>query len=589
MQYDVSFGQLTRPARAATGTTRFRLALLGDFSGRANAGKLETGDALANRKPIAIDVDNLDDVLARMKLTLHLDLDGDGATVAVPIGSLDDFHPDQLAENVEVFESLLQLRRDLASKTGFARASKEVLSWSGEQALPPTAQLSRGAAVATDLKLSDFARLTGRAAPAQAAATEADELVRRLVGPFVVPARDARQEELTARVDAALSAAMRRVLHHPDFQSAEALWRSLDLLVRRIETGAKMQIVLYDVSADEWSADLAAADDLATSGLYGMLVEQPALDADQGPLSAIVGFYGFELSPPHADLLGRMAQVAAAANAPFVSAIAPDDLQTRMHDQNPLIRHAWTALQALQASNYLGMATVRFLLRAPYGKRSDPIDAFAFEEFTREAGLSGMLWANPALAAGLLLAQSWTKAGPKMKPGLVSVIGDMPFYVYKAPDGDPIALPCTERLWSERQTALAGSYNVMPVVSLRGRPEIRLAGSNSVAGPTLAGLWAPVAITAAPPVAPAKPVAPPVAAPVAAPVRRSRRCTGAPAGCRTRAGTSGGRCRTGGRGRSGSRRAAGEPERAGTGRGRGRYRNRPRCPARFAMSVRRRW
>ncbi len=54
----------------------------------------------------------------------------------MPIASLDDFHPDQLVENLEVFEQLLDLRRNLQSKAGFDRAAKEVLSWSGEEALP---------------------------------------------------------------------------------------------------------------------------------------------------------------------------------------------------------------------------------------------------------------------------------------------------------------------------------------------------------------------------------------------------------------------------------------------------------------------
>jgi len=492
MQYDVNFGRVGRAPPVAGPVRRFRLAVLGDFSGRANAGKLETGDALARRKPIAVDVDNLDDVLARMSLSLMLDLGegGDSAAITVPLGSLDDFHPDQLVENVDLFGSLMTLRRNLASTAGFARAAKEVLSWSGEDALPPPRRRGRGGAVATDKRLSDFARLTGRTGGALEEAP-VDDLVRRLVGPYISPARDARQPELTARVDDALSAAMRRVLHHPDFQAAEAQWRALDLLVRRIETGPRAQVVLYDVSAEEWAADLAATDVLEDTGLYAMLAEQPAMDANQGPFSAVVGLYGFELSPPHADLLGRMAQVAAAAGAPFVSAIDPDALQTPMEDQNPLVRQAWTALQALPAARYLGLATVRFLLRMPYGKRSDPIDAFKFEEFTREAGLSGMLWANPAAAAGLLLAQSWAKAGPKMQPGLVSVIGEVPYYVYTDPEGEQVALPCTERLWSERQTARAGSYNVMPLVSRRGRPEIRLAGTASVAGPVLAGPWAP--------------------------------------------------------------------------------------------------
>ena len=512
MQYDVSFGRLTRPQRPATPGKRFRLAVLGDVTGRANRGLMETGAALAGRKPIAIDVDNFDDVLERMDLKLSLALD-DGVVVDVPLKSLDDFHPDQLVENVELFETLLQLRRDLASKTGFARASKEVLSWSGEQALPPPPASARGADVATGMRLSDFARLTGRA-PAAKPAGElgVDDLVRRLVGPFVEPGRDAQQDKLTARVDAALAAAMRRVLHHPDFQAAEALWRGLDMLVRRIETGARMQIVLYDVSAEELCADVAATEALEDSGLYGMLVEQPALDADQGALSAVIGLYGFELSPPHADLLARIAQVAAASGAPVLTSVDPDALQTPMHDQHALTRQSWQALMALPAAAYLGLATVRFLLRMPYGRKSDPIDAFAFEEFTREAGLSGMLWANPALAAGLMLAKAWEKAGAKMTPGMVGVLGDMPYYVYVAPDGEQKALPCTERLWSERQTAQALQYHVMPVVSQRGRPEVRLAGMASVAGPPVAGFWAAVKIEPTPAVAPPTSAPPPLAA-----------------------------------------------------------------------------
>ena len=77
MQYDVNFGTLSGKPRAAAPNTKFRLALLGDFSGRANAGQAETGEALARRKPIKVDVDTLDDVLARMKLSLTLSLDGE--------------------------------------------------------------------------------------------------------------------------------------------------------------------------------------------------------------------------------------------------------------------------------------------------------------------------------------------------------------------------------------------------------------------------------------------------------------------------------------------------------------------------------
>jgi type VI secretion system protein ImpC len=508
MQYDVNFGTLSGKPRAAAPNTKFRLALVGDFSGRANAGQAETGEALARRKPIKVDVDTLDDILAKMKLSLTLSLDGDEAVVSVPIASMDDFHPDQIVDNVELFSSLRDLRRNLGTKAGFERAAKEVLSWSGESALPPLPRKAAGSSVATDRKLSDFARLTGRASAADAAEQSVEALMRRLVGPLVQPEKDARADQLIARVDEALSLSMRRILHHPDFQAAEAMWRGVEFLARRIETGARMEIVLYDVSAEELAADIAANDQLETSGLYGMLVEQPALDAHQGALSAVIGLYTFELMPPHADLLGRIAQVTGAAGAPFIAGIGPDPLKIPIHDQHPLTKEAWEALRALPAAAYLGLAAPRFLLRMPYGRKSDPIDAFAFEEFTRQGGLSGMLWGHPALIPALLLAETFGQQGTKMKLSSVMGVGDMAYYVYTDPDGDQIALPCTERLYTERQAVVVANYGVMPLLSLRGRPELRLGSFSSVLGGALAGFWAPASIAAKPTPAPQPAAAP---------------------------------------------------------------------------------
>ncbi len=517
MEYRVNFGQLSPPKRAGGATPKFRLALLGDFSGRANAGRFDTGKALAARKPMKVDVDTLDDVIARQKLELSLPLAEAGTTVSVPIGSIDDFHPDQLVDKLEVFGELQALRRNLASKTGFERAAKQVLSWGGEAPPPPPPHKARGATIATDRRLSDFARLTGLAARRGAEPADVDELVRRMVGPFVQPARDARQDQLIARVDEALAATMRRVLHHPDFQAAEATWRGVELLVRRIETGARTEIVLFDVSAEELAADLAATDTLQDTGLYSLLVEQPALDAHQGPLSAVLGLYQFELTPPHADLLGRIAQIAAAARAPFVAGIGPDALAMPFHEQHPLIQDAFAALHALPAAAFLGLAAPRFLLRLPYGRKTDPIDAFAFEEFTRQGGLGGMLWGNAALLPALLLAEAWTRQGGKMQPGTVLTLGEMPYYVYTDADGEQVALPCTERLYSERQAVQVTSYRVMPLLSLRGRPEVRLGGFASLAGSPLAGFWGAPEIKPAQPPPAAAPAPPPARPPVAEP------------------------------------------------------------------------
>ena len=504
MQCDVSFGRIGVTKRAAPGPA-FRLAVLGDFSGRANAGLPETGARLAARKPQKVDVDNLDALLERLAPSVSVPMGEDGTALSACIKAMDDFHPDQLVGNLPVFADLLQLRRDLQRKSGFERAAKEVLSWAGETALPPlTSRDARGMAIAKDRRLSDFARLTGRK---PAAEMVSKNLIRRLVGPFVVPASDFRQDALVARVDFALSDAMRRVLHHPDFQTAEALWRGLEFLVRRIETDGLLQIVLYDLSAEELAADLAASEPLENSALHAMLVEQPSLDADQGPLSMVAGLYHFEATPPHADLLGRIARSPAQPARPSWPGSATNALKAPMHDWHALSRAAWSALRDLPASAYLGLVTPRFLLRMPYGRKTDPIDAFAFEEFTRQSGLSGMLWGHPAVLFANLVAETWRRGGPSMPLGSIATVADLPVYTYHDRDGEQIALPCTERLLSESQAARVAAAGVNPVLTLRGRPEVRLGGFRSLAGTMLAGRWAPVEL---------KPISPKAAMPAAA-------------------------------------------------------------------------
>src|SRR5262249_44272160 len=158
-------------------------------------------------------------------------------------------------------------------------------SWSGVTITRPPRTRPRSAAIPVNGKLSDFARLVGApTAPAKSTVSIA-EMLKAAVAPYIVPAKDPRQDQLVATVDAALSATMRCVLPHPHFQSFEPLCRSIDMLVRRLETDEQLQIVLYDVTAEELAADLSKADSLDNSGLYKLLIEQPALDAAQGPFA----------------------------------------------------------------------------------------------------------------------------------------------------------------------------------------------------------------------------------------------------------------------------------------------------------------
>ena len=472
------FGSLDKTAPAWAPKRPVRIAVLGDFSGGAARGRLDTGAALARRKLVSVEFDNLEETLARAEVKLSLPLGDGGAGVEIAFADLDAFHPDALYRELDVFKALADLRKRLNNTASFAKAAAEVQGWSGGGRKPVSRggrKRSRGAAPAAGGKLSDFARLVGIAPEIQTDGP-VDALLRQIVGPFVLAAPDPKREALVAAVDRALSDAMRAVLHRSEFQNLEALWRGMDLLLRRVETGPALQVLLVDMSAEEFAADLSSASDLADTGLYQMLVDKPSRDKTGG-VSLICGLYHFEATPPHTELLGRMAKIAAQANAPFVTALGTEPFMGRKKPPHPLVAQAMRELRALPEASHLALLSPRFMLRHPYGKRTDPISAFEFEEFTAAEGLSGMLWGHPALLAASLLAAP---------VGRTLSIGDLPFHYFVDAEGDQIALPCTERFIDVDTAARLRGLGITALLAHKGQPELRMAGLDTVNGTTLA-------------------------------------------------------------------------------------------------------
>ncbi len=432
-------------------------------------------------------------------MVIKLPAGASGAEINVPIRSMDDFHPDQLYNNVPLFEKLSNLRAKLLDPTSFDKAAAAVRS------LACDPELGRASAPQTSLstnvprkRIDSFLDLLD-APIAEAKEVDLKTMLRDIVGPHVVPDMQG-QKELVQAIDSSLSNLMNQILHHPDFQSLESLWRSLEFLLHRVELDEGVELVLYDLHAGELAADLASHEQLEQSALFQLLVENPTSDANQGAFAVIVGSYVWEFIPPHAELLARIAQIAAASGAPWITSMdrAVLDLPRR-EEIHPLIIQAWEALRALPAAQYLGLTIPRFMLRWPYGKKTESIDSFAYEEFSTRAGLSSMLWGNGAIAVACSLARSFVQNGlTGMKLTDCLTLEDIPFYYYSDQYGDQVALPCTERLIQEKVAQQVSSQGWIPLVSMKGRSEIRVGGIRAVAGTSLAGPWAPVSIDAMP-------------------------------------------------------------------------------------------
>nr|WP_323781015.1 type VI secretion system contractile sheath large subunit [Amylibacter sp.] len=468
-----------------------RIAILGDFSGRANKGELQGGSELAARKAIKFDIDTVEDVIARFATTLTLPLGRDGSAIEVELGEIDDLHPDELYDNVEIFAELSSLRTQIQRGTNLDALTAKLQQWGGEFGDFKLMSKSRakGASANASMQVSEFAALIGAEAAPKPEPTGIDAMIQRIVAPFVVAAPDGAQASMLAAVDQALGAAMSSILHHPDFQAVESNWRTLDMLARRIETGSHLELVLYDVAVEEFTADLAAHEDLGDSALYDMLVERPRLNEDQGPLAAVLGLYTFEETPPHAELLARMSKISAQMDAPFIAAMGAGFLQTKADDLHPMIAKTWAALRGTPEAKYIALAAPRFLLRMPYGKKTEPVDPFDYEEFNTREGMRSLLMGNPATLVAILLAQTLAQQGADMSLGSIMSVDDMPFHYMMDQYGDQVALPSTERLINVRMSTETVQRGYLPVLSIQGQNVVRLGSFNALGGGELLGLW----------------------------------------------------------------------------------------------------
>ena len=509
VQLDVSAGS-EREVATPESDTPFRIAILGDFSGRANRHIVESGEALAKRRPILIDRDNFDSVFAKLapRLDLVLGDEGEQATV-LKFGELDDFHPDRLFQQAQLFRKLRDTRDKLSDSATFAETAQELGIVRNRPSPPPPTPARQRVSNADVAEI-----LSGNILDQMAEETEArgdqgvsrgrDEwasFIQKIVAPHVVAKADPRQAEAVSLIDEVTSGQMRALLHLPPLQALEAAWRAVFLLVRHLETGERLKVFLIDVSKEELVNDLSSSPDLSATGLYRLLVERTVGTPGAEPWAVLAGNYTFEPSVRDASLLERLAKVAAAAGAPFLAAASMHLLGCESIGDLPDPRRwtkppapeaaaAWKALRSRPESRYAGLALPRFLLRLPYGKDTDPTELFEFEELSEPGAHDDYLWGNPAFAMALLLGQAFTEESWNLRPGVISEIGGLPIHIY-AVEGESITTPCAEVLMTQTAAERMMDLGFMPLASLKNQPAVRLVRFQSFAEPLrgLGGRW----------------------------------------------------------------------------------------------------
>ncbi|HXI56461.1 MAG TPA: type VI secretion system contractile sheath large subunit [Polyangia bacterium] len=463
MEFQFQFaGKKQRPA-FGSGQAKLRLLLVGDFSGRQARGASEPAPDLARRPVVSVDLDGFDQAMGKVAPVLLPVPTADSPTPgALTFTTLDDFHPDQLCQRLEVLAGFRALRARLLDPSTFAATAA---------ALEPSSQ----AAPVTTPDDTVARLLGGRRAPSGPADMEG--FLREVVAPHISPAPDARQPRLVAAVDEAAAHHLRALLHAPAFQRLESSWRALHRLVASVDDAVSLS--LLDVSRAELGADLAAGPD--GSGLHRRLSD----DADPWSLVVLDESFG-----PGADDLTLLSALGAVAAQLGVSILAGADPRLDWGALDSEAAARWRRLRQSPQAGAIGLALPRWLLRLPYGPKTDPIESFPFDELGQTRAHDHYLWGNPAFACAQLAAAAFRDNGARMQLGDALELDDLPAHTYRE-DGEAHLQPYAEIFMPERVSVALLDLGLMPLISARDRNSARLARFQSIADPSaaLVGPW----------------------------------------------------------------------------------------------------
>jgi predicted component of type VI protein secretion system len=487
MDFDLGFGVrggAARPHRSEDAP--FRLLLIGDLSARG--ARASEGRAPLCR-PLVLDAGEIEQAPGRFEVALSVEVPGTAAEV-VRFESMDDFHPDRLFARLAAFEVPRKLRAALASPAPSPETFAAAEAWlqglaaaPAVMAMPPAPPAGRGAPESSEATLE---RLLGRApAPAPGAGRAGgatgviDDLLADIVKPHVTPDVGARRTALLSVVDEVLTRQMREVLGAPRFRALEGLWRGVDRVARTLDTDSELEIALLDADRVDLTAALPApGGDLEASLLHRLLVA----DEPRG-WSLIAVETPFNHSRGDLSLLAALAAVAARAGAALLA-----DLPAAVPDGDAAF---WQALRGSPLADRIGLGLPRVLARLPYGKKTDPISSFPFEELPPRSGANPVrVWGSAAFALAQGLGAAFRADGWELDPGAAFELSDLPAHTYDD-DGESRLVPTTEVAVTESAAAAMRLRGLTPLVPRVDRASARCPGISSIASSpaALSGPW----------------------------------------------------------------------------------------------------
>jgi type VI secretion system protein ImpC len=306
-------------------------------------------------------------------------------------------------------------------------------------------------------------------------------------------------EAMIAEIDRRLSQQINVIMHQQDFRALEGSWRGLHHLVNNTETDEMLKIRVMNISKKEVGATLKRFKGTAwdTSPLFKKLYTEEYSQLGGEPYGCIVGDYQFDHSAPDVEILGGMAQIAAASHAPFITNTGPSVLGMEswqeLADPRDLSKifstpdyAPWRSLRESEDARYLGMCMPRTLARLPYSAKNNPVEEFDFEEDVAGADHNKFCWSGAAYAMGVNINRSFKQTGWLSQiRGVESggLVEGLPVHTFPTDDGG-VDMKCpTEIAIDDRREAELSKAGFLPLLHRKNSDVAAFIGAQSLQKP----------------------------------------------------------------------------------------------------------
>ena len=363
-------------------------------------GHTALAEPIGLRRFTEVTIDTFDDYLNSQQPSLDLKLPdhvtlttGGMLSIHLKFERLDDFGPDPTVQRVPALRELAELRRDLrllASVSAMDPRVNEVLrsllenpgldAGSGIQAIGQWI-LGRGEGLREAL-----GNVLGESNRGRFRAGDVVSIFTKEV----------------ARIDAALSDQVAAILHAPEYQRLESVWRGLHYLVRNSELSSELRVVAISMNRLELLRDLEMSADPGDTRLLAHL-EDELYELGGRPFNVFLVDCDLTGRVEDVELARHLAEIGRKAHCAILASAAPELMRLASFADLGYLRLGpmpetpeWRDFRTSESAAYLYLALPRVLMRAPYGRASGGAsELFQFEECGGDPGSADYLWGSP--------------------------------------------------------------------------------------------------------------------------------------------------------------------------------------------------